>query len=289
MAKQMMEFHEAANIFPMEEETIDSLAEDIKAEGLHYAITVFEGKILDGRRRYTACLKANVMPRFDYLEKCPDPIKFVWSLNYHRRNLKDYQKGIVAGRAKDLRKRYEAEAKTAQAEGQKAGGKARHNQLPGNVSRKQTECRSRDALGRQFGISGRTAERGTKVVELGIDELQEAVWDGDVGLMEGERIAKIGKDTPEKEAKQKKALEEELNRRAESKQKGEKPQAPESDTDSADASKPNGQRKKALTAANDVIDYLSRSPLVRIGKSNPHRDEAYDKVIRWLRSTKKDN
>jgi len=31
-------------------------------------------------------------------------------------------------------------------------------QLPGNVSRKQTEYRSRDALGKQFGISGRTAE-----------------------------------------------------------------------------------------------------------------------------------
>lgn len=285
--KQMMEFHEAANIFPMEEETIDSLAEDIKAEGLHYAITVFEGKILDGRRRYTACLKAEVTPRFDYLEKCPDPIKFVWSLNYHRRNLKDHQKGIVAGRAKDLRKRYEAEAK----ERQKASGGDRKSgrSVVENLPEPIPGARSRDALGKQFGISGRTAERGTKVVELGIDELQEAVWDGDVGLVEGERIAKIGKDTPEKEAKQKKALEEELNRRAESKQKGEKPQAPKSDTDSADASKPNGQRKKALTAANDVIDYLSRSPLVRIGKSNPHRDEAYDKVIRWLRSTKKDN
>lgn len=285
MAKQMMEFHEAANIFPMEEETIDSLAEDIKAEGLHYAITVFEGKILDGRRRYTACLKANVTPRFDYLEKCPDTIKFVWSLNYHRRNLKDHQKGIVAGRAKDLRKRYEAEAKERQKE---HGGTAPGKNTCGKVTTSESS-RSRDALGKQFGISGRTAERGTKVVELGIDELQEAVWDGDVGLVEAERIAKIGKDTPEKEAKQKKALEEELNRRAEAKQKGEKPQAPESDTDSADASKPNGQRKKALTAANDVIDYLSRSPLVRIGKSNPHRDEAYDKVIRWLRSTKKDN
>ena len=71
------EYHEAANIFPMEEETIADLAADIAAEGLCDAITIFDGKILDGRRRYTACRKAGVTPRFDFLEKCPDPVKFV--------------------------------------------------------------------------------------------------------------------------------------------------------------------------------------------------------------------
>lgn len=91
-----------------------------------------------------------------------------------------------------MRKRYEAEAKE------------RHEKLSGRPSKNKpmenfpqvSGGTSRDALGKQFGISGRTAERGTKVVELGISELQEAVWEGDVGLVEGERIAKIGKDTP---------------------------------------------------------------------------------------------
>ena len=278
------EFHEAANIFPMEEETIGSLADDIKSEGLHNAITVFDGKILDGRRRYTACMKVGVEPRFDFLEKCPDLVKFVWSMNYHRRNLKDHQKGIVAGRAKELRKRYEAEAKEKR---KRKPADSVEEKLP----QQKRNPQSRDALGKQFGISGRTAERGAKVVELGVEELQEAVWNGNVGLVEAERIAKIGKDTPEKEAKQKKALEEELDRRANKlKQKGDEGKLQsEVEPNGSDASKPNGQRKKALTAANDVIDYLSRSPLIRIGKSNPHRDAAYDKVIRWLRSTKKDN
>jgi len=44
---------------------------------------------------------------------------------------------------------------------------------------------------------------------------------------------------------------------------------------------------KALTAAEDVIDYLIPSPLLKVGASNPFRDYAFQKVIRWLRLTQK--
>jgi hypothetical protein len=48
------------------------------------------------------------------------------------------------------------------------------------------------------------------------------------------------------------------------------------------------QREIAVYAIHDVIDYLKRSPLVRLGVSNPFREYAYKQVIAWLKSNMKD-
>jgi hypothetical protein len=56
-----LEFHPIANLFPMlDEGRLAELAESIKARGLLHKITLFDGKILDGRNRYKACLLAEV-------------------------------------------------------------------------------------------------------------------------------------------------------------------------------------------------------------------------------------
>lgn len=47
------------------------------------------------------------------------------------------------------------------------------------------------------------------------------------------------------------------------------------------------QREIAVFAMHEVIDYLKRSKLMELGIKNPHRDYAYDRVIGWLRSNKK--
>jgi ParB-like chromosome segregation protein Spo0J len=59
-----MEFHPLANLFPpLEEKELDELTADIRANGLRENIVLHEGKILDGRNRYYACLRAGVEPR----------------------------------------------------------------------------------------------------------------------------------------------------------------------------------------------------------------------------------
>ena len=56
-----MEIHEAANVFPMmDQDRLEELAEDIKDNGLQIEIELFEGKIIDGRNRYKACLLGGV-------------------------------------------------------------------------------------------------------------------------------------------------------------------------------------------------------------------------------------
>ena len=57
----MYEFHPLADIFPMlDDNELKALAEDIKTKGLTEPITLYEGKVLDGRNRYRACDLAKV-------------------------------------------------------------------------------------------------------------------------------------------------------------------------------------------------------------------------------------
>src|ERR1700677_873101 len=52
----VLEFHPLAHIFPMlDDDELKTLAEDIKDKGLTEPITLYEGKVLDGRNRYRAC------------------------------------------------------------------------------------------------------------------------------------------------------------------------------------------------------------------------------------------
>jgi ParB-like chromosome segregation protein Spo0J len=57
------DFHPLADAFPLLEgrEFMD-LSDDIAANGLLNPVIIFEGKILDGRNRYRACLAAGVEP-----------------------------------------------------------------------------------------------------------------------------------------------------------------------------------------------------------------------------------
>src|SRR5262249_13912192 len=61
---------------------------DIKANGLHYPIFLYEGKILDGRNRYRACLEAGLEPATRNCDHhVGDPAAFVISRNIRRRHL----------------------------------------------------------------------------------------------------------------------------------------------------------------------------------------------------------
>ena len=56
---QKLQSHEYANIFPILNETdARQLAESIKENGLLQPVILYEGRLLDGRNRYAACLAA---------------------------------------------------------------------------------------------------------------------------------------------------------------------------------------------------------------------------------------
>jgi len=97
----MKEAHPLANLFPsLSKARFDELVEDVKKHGQRQPIIYFEGKILDGRQRYAACLEAGIKPFHISFESLPDeyvrggPLAYILSENLHRRHLRpsEYKK-----------------------------------------------------------------------------------------------------------------------------------------------------------------------------------------------------
>ena len=92
-----MEFHEVANIFPMMgEEEYEKLKSDIAIHGQREPIWTHDGKIVDGRNRYKACVDVGAEPIFKQWDGRGSLLEFVMSLNMHRRHLTASQKAVVS-------------------------------------------------------------------------------------------------------------------------------------------------------------------------------------------------
>jgi transcriptional regulator with XRE-family HTH domain len=89
------EYHEICKWLPYKEEVVAEIAEDMKEHGYREdrPISLFHGKILDGRHRYEAALRAGVEPFFqDYLGTTQGAIDYVTSENVKRRMLTNREK-----------------------------------------------------------------------------------------------------------------------------------------------------------------------------------------------------
>jgi len=95
---KILEFHTLANLLPMIDEIgFEALKADIQQNGLIQPIYLYQGKIIDGRNRYKACLAVGVKPVFSNYEGAESGLlNFVLSLNLQRRHLSTGQKACLA-------------------------------------------------------------------------------------------------------------------------------------------------------------------------------------------------
>lgn len=107
------EYHPIANIFPlMTGEEYEALKADIASNGLLEPIWLHpDGRIIDGRNRYRACMAVGAKAKFRTWEGDGSLVTFVVSLNLHRRHLTSSQRGALAV---DILPMLEAEAKERQ-------------------------------------------------------------------------------------------------------------------------------------------------------------------------------
>jgi ParB-like chromosome segregation protein Spo0J len=96
---QELEFHRFANLLPaMSPQEFEDLKKSIETVGLQEPITLYQGKILDGRNRYKACRDLGIAPQpVDAgVRNDQEAIDYVITRNLQRRNLTAGQKAVVA-------------------------------------------------------------------------------------------------------------------------------------------------------------------------------------------------
>ena len=94
----LLDHHPHADLFPLlSGADFDALVADIKVHGLRIPIVLHDGKILDGRNRHRACIRAGVEPRFEDFDGTSDEaLALVVSLNLARRHLTTPQRAVLA-------------------------------------------------------------------------------------------------------------------------------------------------------------------------------------------------
>ena len=161
--------HELANFWPLASKAEhESLVADIKENGLVEKITLYEGKILDGRNRYNACIEAGVKPRTEKLKEGADPVAFVNSKNNERRNISKTQRAEAGLKLKEHYAKLALERKTGGGILVSGPGPAAGN--------------ARDQAGKDVGVSGSTIDRYEKVATQGAPELKAAMDAETIGI-----------------------------------------------------------------------------------------------------------
>jgi ParB-like chromosome segregation protein Spo0J len=266
-----IEFHEAANIFPLDDENLETLASDIKENEQKIAIEILDGKIIDGRRRWLACKQAGVEPWTVTVRKedIGDPIAYVMSLNLHRRHLTVSQASMCAARADGLTAKLAEEAKERLSQAGKAG---REKQLGGvpKCAQAQNTGKTRDKLAEQFGVSHGSVDRARRVIATENEELIAAVDKGEVPVA---KAASIAANPPELHAPLLDAA----------KSSGGKTSPKSEPKKSSDTTgKPQGELQGVgIKHANEAINCLSRIP-----KSDGLRKRGFQLVSDWIKANK---
>jgi hypothetical protein len=94
--------HPAADVFPMlDDDELEELAADIKANGLQLPLVVHEldgePMLIDGRNRREACRRVGIVPDYILLDG-QDPRAYIVSANIRRRNLTKGQQAMVVAK-----------------------------------------------------------------------------------------------------------------------------------------------------------------------------------------------
>jgi len=199
MTDSRLPIHPYAELFPpLSSPEFDRLCGDIAVHGLQEDIVVHEGKILDGRHRYLACLARQVPPRFrDYAGECGAPLSFVVTRNCCRRHLTDSQRALLAAKLKPL---FEAEARQRQVAGLRRGSDfpVRENSPErGSLGKNSGAAQQAAELMRVSDFSVKAAD---KVNRQGVPELVDAVAAGKVAVSAAAQIAMLPAEQQEQVA-----------------------------------------------------------------------------------------
>jgi ParB-like chromosome segregation protein Spo0J len=178
MDSEQIRIHPAANIFPMMSPAeYAGLLENIREDGVH-TVLQFRGdsweqaELIDGRNRLKALQELGLAYR-DHADliatdDIPDPIKYVLSLNLHRRHLDTSQRSMVAANVATLLK------------GEHGSTVDSAKALAGTPITEAAKA---------LNVSPDSVKRARTVKTKGTEELNTAVTSGEVSVTKAAKIA----------------------------------------------------------------------------------------------------
>jgi len=98
--------HPAADLFPMlDDKSFTTLENDIRVNGQLLPVIMCDGKLIDGRNRYAACMRSRIKPKIKQVEFADDAecVRYIISTNIHRRHLTVNQRADIADELAKLR------------------------------------------------------------------------------------------------------------------------------------------------------------------------------------------
>ena len=188
--------HPAADAFPMMNgKRFSELVDDIREHGLIEAITLFEGKILDGRNRYKACLELGIDPKTKQISDV-DPWAYVWSLNGERRDLVDEQRYLIWKFCSEQSEAFQAELRRIAEEANRKRSEAQKGIPKDEIKeRARTECSrtsktpARKSKAAAAKVNTGAVARGDKLYNERPD-LAQQVMKGDIKPAEAHLVAR---------------------------------------------------------------------------------------------------
>ena len=190
MTANGMTCHPYAELFPMlGDDEIRALADDIRQHGLRELITTdAEGRIIDGRNRYTACKLAGVTPAYapPFYGDDKEVLSLVISKNLKRRHLNESQRAMIAADIANL----------------KPGRPYAPSGKPANRPILSDSPVSQPEAAKMLNVSTRSLRRASRVQKDSPPEVQRAVREGRIRLSAAESQPSNG-TRPRQKAKQK--------------------------------------------------------------------------------------
>jgi hypothetical protein len=152
-------------------------------------ILLFEGKILDGRRRYRACVELGKEPLVTpFYGGHRDALDTSFRKNMHRRSLSKGQRGMALVAYK---KALSELADHIMQEAGKRGGRGNKKNPVLNLAQGFREPPSRDKAAEAAGVSPATMQFAANVHDRGVPELQALVKAGEVAVSAAAEVAKL--------------------------------------------------------------------------------------------------
>lgn len=194
---KLLSYHTLSTLFPkMSGRAFKALVKDIQQNGQKVPIVTHQGKILDGRHRFEACLELNKDPDTVSLPDGQDPLSYVISINSQKRDLSQSQRGMVGAKLTNTPKtggRPKAVADgTIAPNGDEEPGKVAgfHADGAGWVS-------VVDAAG-MMGCSVRMVRSARRILERGVPALIDAINNDQIAVNRAEKVSGLSADEQQK-------------------------------------------------------------------------------------------